>query len=211
MKKSAILALVLSIAAVLAFVYTSRAQELRRSGRGSGGLGPGISPSRAAELDAEKLRVSAELDVSHGDTIRTIVGQLGEAPDAEKAALMKKLEAAVATQFDRDMERRESELTQLEERFKKLRQQLDRRRRAKNEILDLQIKVLVNEAEGLGFGGDSSASESWYQLDPNANSLNSRLWYGGSVGPPGSVPPDMAPSPNRRDAPARLDEPAGAP
>jgi hypothetical protein len=87
--------------------------------------------------------------------IGTLVDELRDADDAEKTAVTRKLEAAVTKQFDRDMEYRESELRKLEERLNKLRGQLDRRRKAKAEIIQLQIKVLINEAEGLGFGRES--------------------------------------------------------
>jgi hypothetical protein len=170
MKKSATFALVLTVVGALAFAVAYQA-----SGRAAGEemhknralAGPGMSPGPAGR----------SFKGSEGDTIRTIVGQLGEAPDAEKAALMKKLQAAVSSQFDRDMEHRESELTKLEERFNKLRQQLERRRRAKNDIIELQIKVLVNEAEGLGFGAESSAFELDHYARPNG-------WY---LGPPGGL------------------------
>jgi hypothetical protein len=82
-----------------------------------------------------------------------------ETPDEAKmkAELMKQLEAAVAAGFDEDMKVREGELSKLEERLNKLRAQLDRRRKAKGEIIQLEVKVLVNEAEGLGFVGVPSS------------------------------------------------------
>ena len=85
------------------------------------------------------------------------MSQLRETEDeAKKADLTKQLEAAVAKHFDEDVKARETELTKLEERLKKLRAQLERRSKAKAELIQLQIKVLVNEAEGLGFSGASS-------------------------------------------------------
>ena len=75
--------------------------------------------------------------------------------EAKKTDITKKLEEAVAKYFDEDMKARETELTKIEERVKKLASQLDRRRKAKSEIIQLQLKVLINEAEGLGFGGTS--------------------------------------------------------
>jgi hypothetical protein len=59
------------------------------------------------------------------------------------------------------MAQRKKELEQLEKRLANLREQLDRRKTKKSEIVDLQMKVLLNEADGLGFfssserGGDS--------------------------------------------------------
>ena len=55
--------------------------------------------------------------------------------------------------FDKDMTSRETDLSQLEERLTKLRNQLKRRKEAKSEIIQLQIKLMVNEADGLGFSG----------------------------------------------------------
>ena len=49
------------------------------------------------------------------------------------------------------MDRREEELARVEERVKKLRALLTKRASKKQEIIDLQIKVLENEADGLGF------------------------------------------------------------
>jgi hypothetical protein len=88
--------------------------------------------------------------------IKRIVAELRDATEeAKKADITKKLEAAVTKFFDEDQKARETDLTKLEERLKKLRAQLDRRSKAKADIIQLQIKVLVNEAEGLGFSGTS--------------------------------------------------------
>jgi hypothetical protein len=88
------------------------------------------------------------------------MGQLREeTDDAKKADLTKKLESAVTQSFDEDMKARETELTKLEERLKKLKDQLERRRKAKTDIIQLQLKVLANEAAGLGFTRTSSFDE----------------------------------------------------
>src|SRR5262245_37641127 len=92
-----------------------------------------------------------------GDAARAEIGrlmkQLRDADGAKKPELTKQLETAVDKFFDEDMKARETELTKLEERLNKLRSQLDRRRKAKTEIIQLQLKVLQNEADGLGFTG----------------------------------------------------------
>jgi hypothetical protein len=86
--------------------------------------------------------------------ISRLVAELRDATDeAKKAEITKKLETAVTKAFDDDQKTREAELAKLEERLKKLRGQLDRRGKAKADIIQLQLKVLVNEAEGLGFSG----------------------------------------------------------
>ena len=96
--------------------------------------------------------------------------RLREADELHKPDLIKELETAIAAEFDEDMKHREAELTKLEERVAKLRAQLERRKKAKAEITQLQSKVLVNEIEGLGFsnpGSNSAGSNSTGEI---------RLW-----------------------------------
>ena len=99
--------------------------------------------------------------------ISQLMDQLREADDdTVKADLTKQLEAAVVANFEEDMTSREAELTKLEERLAKLRAQLDRRRKAQEEIIQLQLKVMINEADGLGFSGASG-------FEPGLNSAAS--------------------------------------
>lgn len=109
--------------------------------------------------------------------IEQLMIQLRDADDdAKKANVTKKLEAAVDKLFDEDLKNRETEWTKLEERLTKLRAQLDRRRKAKAEIIQLQIKVMVNEADGLGFSG-ASIIEGTIPSGPGR--------FGGAIGFPG--------------------------
>lgn len=88
--------------------------------------------------------------------INELVKNLRDIEDAaKKKELTAKLEDAVAKLFDQDLEAREAELTKLEARLQKLRGLLEKRRQARTDIIQLQLKVLVNEAEGLGFSGGS--------------------------------------------------------
>lgn len=112
-------------------------------------MGMGMSPpglpgnSRANGLSLEQ----------HAE-IAQVLTELREVnDDPKKAELTKQLESAIVAIFDKDMSSRETDLSQLEERLTKLRAQLDRRRKAKSEIIQLQIKLMVNEADGLGFSG----------------------------------------------------------
>ena len=53
--------------------------------------------------------------------------------------------------FERRMKQREGHLQQLEDRLNKLRAQFKRQREAKDEVIDLRVKTLINEAQGIGF------------------------------------------------------------
>jgi multidrug efflux pump subunit AcrA (membrane-fusion protein) len=76
--------------------------------------------------------------------------------DREQAA--SKLRELLEDSFAEDMKRREESLEEMKDRLNKLEEQLDRRRDKMEEIVELQMKVLVNEADGLGFfsGGAST-------------------------------------------------------
>ena len=152
MKNRLIFVAVLS-ALALTLVETSWAQPLPGA-PGGPDFGFPIEPATAPGFQLGNPNILQPLpEASAGGEIGRLVGELREADDSKKAELTKQLESAVAKQFDRDMENRETELTKLEERLSKLRAQLDRRRKAKTDIIQLQVKVLANEAEGLGFTG----------------------------------------------------------
>jgi hypothetical protein len=78
--------------------------------------------------------------------------------DEDRGQAESKLRELLEDSFDEDMERRKESLIEMESRLKKLQRQLERRREKMEEIVDLQMKVLVNEADGLGFfsGGPST-------------------------------------------------------
>jgi hypothetical protein len=89
--------------------------------------------------------------------IREAAKALNEAEgDDARADAKAKLTELLDEYFESDMQRREQELAEVEERVKKLRSTLERRRAKKRDILDLYIQVSLNEADGLGLF-DSSA------------------------------------------------------
>jgi hypothetical protein len=122
--------------------------------------------------------------------IRKAAEALRDAKDEEaKDKAKEHLRELLRNYFGEDMVRREKELEAMENRLKKLKEQLARRRDKMNEILDLQVKVLVNEADGLGFFSSGPSSES----QPTRNSY----WYYGSPRSNAVTPPPEAPVPSR--------------
>jgi hypothetical protein len=90
--------------------------------------------------------------------VEKLTNELGEAKDdKQKTTLTDKLKTAVDKCFDDDLKGREAELKKLQERLDKLRAQLDKRRKAKDEIVQLEVKVLTNEAAGLGFSHSAAS------------------------------------------------------
>lgn len=78
--------------------------------------------------------------------------ELWEAKElAAKKAAEEKLRQQLDSYFEQDMKRREAELKSMQDRLAKLQAQLNLRREKQKDIVDLQIKVLIAEAGGLGF------------------------------------------------------------
>jgi hypothetical protein len=90
--------------------------------------------------------------------VEKLANELGEAKDdKQKTAVTDKLKSAVDKCFDEDVKAREADLKKLQERIDKLKAQLDKRRQAKDEIVQLEVKVLTNEAAGLGFSHSTAS------------------------------------------------------
>lgn len=84
--------------------------------------------------------------------IRRAAEKLRDAKDDQtKTEAREKLAELLGQYFDQDTARRQQELAKLQERLAKLQAQLQRRREMRQNIIDLQIQVALNEADGLGF------------------------------------------------------------
>jgi hypothetical protein len=115
--------------------------------------------------------------------------------EADKEKALTELRKLLNTYFEEDMKRRQEELDEMEKRLAKLREQLDKRRTKMDEIVDLQIKVLVNEADGLGFFTSAAESNVLFERRlpyGKANAYSRRI-----VGPKGvtlEAPTALAPA-----------------
>jgi hypothetical protein len=88
--------------------------------------------------------------------------------DADKTSATNELSKLLDKSFQRDLERREHEIAQVEARVKKLRDQIEKRKKAKDDILNLRLKTIVNEADGLGFPGGFEADSDLFSSRPKA-------------------------------------------
>ena len=82
----------------------------------------------------------------------------GTASPEDEAKVTTELRAALREHFDRDLESRRKELDEIKKGLVDMSDCLKRRADAKDEIVDLQLQMVVNEAEGLGFFSGSDAS-----------------------------------------------------
>jgi len=97
----------------------------------------------------------ARLAETEGELTREAEELLSQYAGSDDAAEQKKLKAdlrqALAKQFDVQKQRRELELVRIEERVRKLREQIKKRTDARETIIDRRLEQLVNDAEGLGW------------------------------------------------------------
>ncbi len=89
--------------------------------------------------------------------------------EARKDAL-DKLSEVVSQIFDEDLKRRESEVNGIRQRVSRLNALIEKRKESKDRIVDLQLKIQLNEVEGLGFS-----------VKRNSRSRGVDPYYGGVV------------------------------
>ncbi|MGZ0163764.1 MAG: hypothetical protein ACKVII_07595 [Planctomycetales bacterium] len=80
--------------------------------------------------------------------------------EEERQAAGKLLRSALERYFATDLEMREREIKGIQERVTNLDKLIERRRQARDQVISLQLEVLKNEADGLGFFSTSSRRSS---------------------------------------------------
>lgn len=84
--------------------------------------------------------------------LQDAVGEFKRAKDDEaRKKALEKLSEVVSQIFDEDLKRRESEVNDIRQRVSKLKTLIEKRKESKGRIVDLQLKIQLNEVEGLGF------------------------------------------------------------
>jgi len=126
-------------------------------------LGGGFGLAPAAKPKATKLQEASE-QLKQADGV-----------DARKEA-QAKLSSVVNSIFDEDLKRRESEVDDIRDRVSKLKALIDKRKESEDRIVDLQFRIQVNEAAGLGF----PVKQKSRSRTPNAGTPGSS-----GMGPPG--------------------------
>ena len=124
------------------------------------------------------------------EKLQTAIKQLSTGKDDEaRKAAADTIQQQLTTQFEADLKQRETELQEVEQRVKSLREQLDKRKAAQADIINLRLQTLVNNANGLGFP-DASFGSSEVNFLPREYALpnNAPLYQPGKSDPDLSVP-----------------------
>jgi hypothetical protein len=154
------LVLVAVAAAAILQLPRSQAQELPASRSASGPLTDPVRYYRADPSDkgAGKL-VQADYELSRKS--EQLAAQYGAAKeDDKKSQLRTQLREALEKQFELQEQRRQEELAQIEARLKSLRELMQKRKDARQTIIDRRLDQLLRDAEGLGWNAPSSGGSS---------------------------------------------------
>jgi hypothetical protein len=90
-----------------------------------------------------------------------------EPADAEaKGQALEALKSGLEDYFDRDMEFRAKELERVRTGLMKMAGQLEKRANAKSGIIALQLQMIINEADGLGFFSGGGVQAEWPEGAP---------------------------------------------
>ncbi|MEX2140501.1 MAG: hypothetical protein WD894_14655 [Pirellulales bacterium] len=127
---------------------------------GGFGMGPGPDDPDMAKL----IQSEHELERQSHDLMRKY-SETEDQQVREKAKTA--LRDILIKQFDLQNQRRELELTRVEERLSKLREQLKKRSDARAQIVDQRLEHVINEAEGLGWTSPASGNPFNLQFTPN--------------------------------------------
>jgi len=118
---------------------------------------PDNSAGEAAEFEV------TEISIDRGHLQRRIqaaIQQLKQTPDEKKKQEIKSEMSQLFTRyFDYEIRQREVKLAPLENRVKKLRAQIDKRKAAKEKIIELQLQLMEHQAEGLGFFTEPNSTQ----------------------------------------------------
>ena len=134
------------------------------TGRGGGMGGVGIAGMEGQSPRQVSVRFMGYSEVQSPRQelearLAPLLNQFRQAEDdSQKETIKRELSRILEDYFDNDMKRRLSDIASIEQRMKRLRDQYEQRQQAKEEIIQLQLKVLEKEAAGLGFFGPGSPS-----------------------------------------------------
>ena len=113
---------------------------------------PFDSTSSGARIFSSGSNFSARWNHSTDEDLNEAIARLKNAKDEDARDEAKdEIRQLLDKQYDKGLERYEEYLEELSEKIKELKSQIERRRDAKDELIDLRLQMLVHEADGLGW------------------------------------------------------------
>jgi hypothetical protein len=119
--------------------------------RGGGGADVFWAAPHDGDPEMQKLNQEERDLARQADELARKLGGADNTGDRDK--LRTDLREVLGKQFDIQRQRRENEISQIEERVHKLRDQLKKRSDNRQKIIDNRIDQILNDADGLGWNG----------------------------------------------------------
>jgi hypothetical protein len=118
------------------------------------------------------------------ENVAKLVKELKSAEGANKETVLTKLKSAVGEQFDNRQVGKAKELKALEEQLAKLKEIHAKRSQQRDQIVTERVQQLLREAEGLGWGSDSTDATGLLRFPASRSPL-----FGGTLNRVQSVAP----------------------
>jgi hypothetical protein len=123
-------------------------EQGRQAGPGMPGMREHLAMLEKSDPEMYKL-VKADMDLERQS--RELAMQYRRASSDEQAKLKDKIKEVVAKHFDVRQERRALDLKRLETQLQKLRESIERRKQARDKLVDQRVSELVGHEEEMGF------------------------------------------------------------
>jgi hypothetical protein len=107
---------------------------------------PGWMPNQDPEILDYMMK---EANLSHRS--EELAEKYRHAGESDRGEIQKQIEKLVSEQFDLRQDRRQKELKRFEDQIKKLRETIEKRQKAKAEIIDRRVKELLGQDEDMRF------------------------------------------------------------
>ena len=176
-KTSLTLSFVLAIALVWSSSTISAYQDqgpARVQGQSSSARSYGVAKDLYSEAPSAKLGLTSQSPFARRSRRANPMDEAVEAmkkaeSDEDRRDAEAKVRELLAEQYQAFLVENEKQIEQLQKRLNDLKEQLDRRRRAQDKMVDLEMKRVINESEGLVWPNRSSRRSGgpmWRNSDP---------------------------------------------
>ena len=121
----------------------------------------------SGQVTIEKKLIPAEIKKVAVDAIRAQQHKLSE-PGVKRADAEQSLQVALTEYFFLDMLQSVKELDEIKAKVGETEAKLQKRLESQKEAIDLQMQIMIHEADGLGFFGTSNAAGSSTEIQPGS-------------------------------------------
>lgn len=115
----------------------------------------------------------SRIGLARANSFESFANKIKSAEDDEaRQEAIDQARAALEKHYDQYVDGYEKQVSQMEERVAKLRDQLDKRKAAKERLVEMKLEMLTSQADGLGWPGDSPPAQSLSPFSTRVSSID---------------------------------------